>query len=59
MAVKESNGLTSDIVKEAVEAIDPLINGTHSGYNPGADTELGAEICRFKKVCVLVNLSIN
>lgn len=53
MAVKEGIGLTSDVVKEAIEANAPLINGTQSGYEPGADPELGAEICRLKKsVCV-------
>lgn len=49
MAVKEGIGLTSDVVKEAIEANAPLINGTQSGYEPGADPELGAEICRLKK----------
>lgn len=46
--VKEGSGLTSDVVKEAIEINAPLINKTQSKYAPEADPELGAKICRLK-----------
>lgn len=46
---KESNGLRSEFLKESIDAIGPLINRTHSDYEPGADPKMGAELCGLKK----------
>lgn len=49
MTVREGNGLRADFVKKAGQINDSLVNGSQSGYDPGADPKLGAEICRLKK----------
>ena len=49
MTVREGNGLRADFVKKVGQINDSLVNGSQSGYDPGADPKLGAEICHLKK----------